>query len=214
MSSKVKLKELLKTKKPGDEWYSLHAPEEVRMWVSTKPWKKGTFSKRGVRLLAVSFNSWSEGASNKETFTFKAPLNLKCGVELTGNYKTRQTVSANLKCRVDDVVEFNAVMKELSSKTSMHTWEINKINVYNPKESVEIEFSIHNPDSNGSGLYLYRVIREKTSTIYPNIALSDQMRYVDKFYENLAHCTANQVTEMVHACGLEKKIPKKQIIRR
>jgi len=207
----VKLKELLKFKKSGDEWYSLHAPEELRIWQKSKPWKKGSFSKRGVRLVSVSFRSYKEISDVCQRFTLKSPMSLESGGDLYGDYRTRQTKSASLKGRFDDCTDFNRHMKELCVKTELDVWEIHKINVYNPVQAVEIEFTIHNPDGNGAGLYLYRVIKEKTSRMYPTIMLSDQLKYVDMFYENLAHCTADEVTSMVHACGLTKKKPKKQI---
>lgn len=206
----VKLKELLKTKKPGEEWYSLHAPEELRIWQKSKPWKKGSFSKRGVKFFSASFHASKQMSSIHQVYTVKSPMVLDCG-ELYGDYKTIQTKSATFKGRFDNCVDFNTYMKELCEKTQLDVWEIKKLNIYNPKESVEIEFTIHNPDGHGVGLYLYRIIYDKASRMYPNIMLSEQMKCVDRFYENLAHCTADEITMKIHACGLEKKIPKKQI---
>lgn len=207
----VKLKEMLKIKKPGDEWYSLHAPEELRIWQKSKPWKKGSFSDRGVKLLSVSFRAYSETSDTREKFSLKTPMVLKGGGELFGDYRIRQIKSASLKGRFDDCTDFNVNMKELCKKTGLDFWEISKLSVYNPKVAVEVEFAIHNPDGSGASLYLYRIIKEKTSRLYPTIMLSDQLKYVDRFYENLAHCTADEVTNLVHACGLKKKRPKKQI---
>jgi len=210
----IKLKELLKTKKPDDEWYSVHAPEEVRVWTTRKPWKKGTFSKKGVRALAVAVFGQIETSEAQESFTMKSPLVLNCGVELTGKVRSRQYVNVSLKGRVDDCMEINRVMKELSSRMGIKNWEVRKLTVYNPNEAVDVEFELHNPDGHGSGLYLFRVCKGKVARIYPNIMLSDQLKYVDRFYENIAHCRAKQIVETVHGCALEKKKPKRQIKRR
>jgi hypothetical protein len=213
--SKYRLTDVLMGKKEGDEWYCLAAPEETRMWLKKNPWDRETFSKHGITPVSLKIESGEVSAVQIDKFSYKNPLILKSGLDITkGQIKTRQYKSAQFEIRVDSCIEFNEIMKELSQKTGLETWEVKKIVIYNKDVGVSTEFKLHNPNGTGTGLYTHRFEKEKTSRLYPEVMISDQMLYVKTFYDTMAHCAACKNEELIHACAIEKKITKKQVIRR
>jgi hypothetical protein len=215
--SKYSLKDILKNKKPGDEWYTLAAPEEILYWDLRKPWEKDFFKNRGVTPLSISFRTPTADKIedfDKKKYNGRNPLRFKCGVEMVGFVKTTTKKEVQGTVRIDSAIELNNFMEELCSKYGIGRWEIFNICVYNSQEGVESVFKIHNPDGHGPGFFLFRIFKGKDSRLYPDIALNDQYRYVAKFYSNLSHCTAVERKDVAHGCALEKKITKKQIVRR
>lgn len=215
--SNIRLKDLLKNKKEGEQWYCLEAPEDVRVWINKHPWDKDTFRERGVSVVAISVKSDAIVAFDEQKFNYKSQLKLDCGVEITnGKIKTRQRKSSMFNIRVDSCVEFNEVMEELSKKTGLDSWDINKIKIYNDKEAIFTSFKLHNPDGNGTGMFTHRFTKDKFSRLYPDVVIADQKRFVGNFYNNIAHCTAAKPEGLVHSCALEnkKKIKKRQTILR
>lgn len=215
--SNIRLTDILKNKKEGEQWYCLEAPEYVRVWLNNNPWDKGIFNNKGVSPVSISVSSDAIVAFDEQKFNYKSQLKLNCGVEITsGKIKTRQRKSAIFKIRIDSCIEFNEVMKELSEKTGLKSWDINAIKIYNPNEGMFTSFKLHNPDGNGTGMFTYRFTKEKFSRLYPDVVIADQKRFVNKFYNNIAHCMASKPEGLVHSCALEnkKKITKKQTILR
>jgi len=212
--SRYKLSDILKNKNPGDEWYTLEAPEEVRIWQMEHPWEANFFRERRVSPLSISVRSREKSSTNTQKFTEKVPMKMKCGIDVTGRLVTKQIKSFHGKARVDSCVEINEFLKELSEKTGLSFWETFNLRIYNPKHAVEIEFKILNPDGHGAGLFLNRIYKGKMSKLYPEIYLSDQQLYVADFYSNLSHCTAVKHQTVGHGCAIEKKIKKKQIVKK
>ena len=210
--SNIRLTDILKNKKEGEEWHCLAAPEETKVWTSKSPWNKDTFSKRKVVPVAVSVASGEVAAIHIDKFTLKSPLIMKNGLDITkGRIKTRQYRSASFTIRVDSCIELNEVLKELSDKLALKTWLIKRIVIYNKEHGISTEFKPHNPNGTGIGLYSYRFEKEKNSWLYPNVMISDQILYVGNFYDEMAHCTAAKSEELIHACAIEKKVKSKQI---
>ena len=212
--SKYPLKDILKNKLPGDEWYTLAAPEEVLFWQLSNPWPDNLFKSRGVSPISISVRSDEQADINREEFKTKDPLRLPCGVEMTGFYETKMTKKVQGRARIDSGVELNDFMRDLCSQYGLGSWEVFNTHIYNDKEGVEVEFKFHNPDGHGPGFYLFRIWKGKDSRLYPDVCLADQKRYVVDFYSNLSHCTAVPLNGVGHGCALEKKITKKQIVRR
>lgn len=213
--SNYRLTDILKSKTEGAEWYCLEAPEETRVWVSGSPWDNDIFKKAGISPVVIQVSSDMVVGDKKDVFSYKAPLVLSCGVDVPkGFIKTRTNKSASFTIRIDSCIELNQIMDELSKKTGLTSWDVKKLKVYNADDGVFVEFALHNPDGNGTGLFTYRFEIGKSSRLYPDVVIADQQRYVKKFYNNLAHCTAAKSDSLVHSCALKKKVKKKQIIRR
>jgi hypothetical protein len=212
--SRYSLKDILKSKKPGDEWYTLAAPEEVSIWQLKSQWPKNLFKDKLVSPLSISVTSYEKFNVHREKYKAKNPLRLPCGVEVIGFLETKTNKKFQGKARIDSVSEVNIFLKELSEKTGLVTWYISNLHIYNANEGVETEFRVHNPDGHGPGFFLFRIWKGKESILYPDICIEAQKRYVGKFYSNLSHCTAVEQKDVVHGCALEKKITKKQIVRR
>jgi len=210
--SNIRLTDLLKSKKVGDSWYSFEAPEQFHFWTLRHPWPLGCFRPYAVGLLAVRVTAiGSGGEATKQAYTRKSPLRLLCRVEVyAGYYKVIQTKACSFTFRVGDTDELEDALKELSEKTGLNTWQIEKMLILG-KRGAEIEFRRHDPDSNGTALYLYRMVKDGDSRLYPDITLHEQEREVGKFRSRLAHCTAKKIETQVYSCALTNKVKPSQI---
>lgn len=208
------LQDILKNKKEGDEWYTLLAPEEARFWKLKKPWPESYFRNLGVSPVCLSVRSHVPEITDKKKYSSKEPLVLPCGVEFVGEETTKQSKKIHGKLRVDSGVELNIALTELSNATGYTQWEVYDIHIYNATEGVESQFKMHNPDGHGAQFVLFRTWKDKITKLYPEILLETQRRYVGGFQSHVSHCTQTETKQMIPSCGIEKKITKKQIVRR
>lgn len=210
--SNVRLKDVLKNKKHGEEWYTLMAPEELHKWLLKKPWDPDCFSKKGVHLLGASVSAADEPKPTRTKLTKKKPWNLPNGITVDSGYTQSSTKkTAGFRFRADSSVEFSEIMTELSERTGLDIWNVNTLEINNNTLGDVVEFKIFNPDGNGASLYLHRVISNGNSRLYPDVLLSRQIEVVGNFYDKKAHCTCTEITEKIHACAIEYGIKSKQI---
>lgn len=208
----IKLDDILRVKKPGDEWYAIEAPEQLHFWVT--PWDKKLFSDNKLAIAGVKMEASAKaGGSNVIRYSNKKPLRLKCGVEITsGQFGTTTTTKGIFKYRTDGIIELNEAMKELTVMSGLKTWTVKQLEVYNPKEGATMNFEIYDPDANGGSLYLYRVHRNGRSRLYHEILVSEQNELLKNFKNNIAHCTAVKIeARIAHACAIKRKLKKDQV---
>jgi len=212
--SQIKLTDILKNKKQGDEWYTFQVPEELHYWTMKRPWSKGSFKKYGVRLAGLTVKASLPGDPSKSSYTARNPFLLESGGEISrGFLSTTISKTASFTFRADDSIDASQILTELSKKVALETWEVKKLEVYNSDKGYDLIFQRHNPDGNGPSLYFYRAINVGSNRLYPEISLHEQQQLLAKFVERQAHCTAEKPTDLVHGCGL-KKIKKNQIRKR
>ena len=213
--SKTRISDILKNKDKGDEWYTLMAPQELHKWIFKTPWKPNRFSSRGVHLLSARVTSsepLKNGDTRDEKLSKKEPWRLKNGLSIDdGFFKTGGSKSAGFTIHADGTIEFNEIMTELSQRTGLKAWDVNKLEVSNNKEGAVIEFKNFNPDGHGSSIYLYRITSTGSSKLYPDILLSRQEKCVDGFYDMLSHCTCDEQPQKYHGCAIEQAVKSKQI---
>lgn len=211
--SNTQLVDLLKSKKPGDVWYSLMAPEEVRFWKIDHPWETDFFTKRKVNLQSVYVKaSASSGGNDKDTWDKKHPLYLDCGVDVPKGFAgTSQSRMAGFKIRADTVADLNTALKELSDKYDFQQWEVRAIEIYNDKEGIMTEFKVHNPNCQGDALHTWRFVNGDGSRLYPDVNMQFQSRAVADFYEAYTHCTMIEKTISEKDCAKKRRIRGKQI---
>ena len=207
--SNTRLDDILKSKKPGDVWYSLEAPEQVRFWNKDRPWNENQFSKVGIKVEGVTVKaSRGTGIENKQTFDRKHKMSLDCGVDVIRGYiNTTQSMSASFNLRVDSCRELNDAMKELSAKTGFEVWEVRTMHVYNDSAGIFTEFKVHNPNCQGDALCTWRFENSDGSKLYPEASLSFQQKAISGFYEEYTHCTMEEKTVIEKSCA--KKLRKK-----
>jgi len=210
--SKIRLKDVLESKGPGDEWYTYEAPEELRYWTKGSPWDKKIFNSNGLALVSV----WAEsieraGTASVVKYTRKNPLRLDCGVEVEGQLGTALQKKGIARFRVDDVIELNTAMKELSEASGHETWEIRGFGVYNARRGVDVVFKIFDPDTNGTSLFAHSYTRDGHRRLFPDVLQGEQRDILGNFQERLAHCTHVETRGMGPSCALRKKVKKKQI---
>ena len=217
--SNTRIDDILKSKKVGDVWYSLEAPEEVRFWSKDRPWKEEVFSKASVKLEGLLITaSKGTGKENKETFDKKNPMYLDCGIDIVkGFINTTQSMSASFRLRVDSCKEANIALKELSDKTGFDQWEIRAMDIYNPPVGIMTEFKVHNPNCQGNALSTWRFQNGDGSKLYPDASLSFQQKAVGGFTKEYTHCTQNEETilkpncaKKLHRKGTQVKVKKAQ----
>lgn len=160
--------------------------------------------------VAAMVKSSSSLGKEELKITAKRPYTLSKGVDIkSGNISARTTKRASLLVRADSVLEFNEIMEEVSFKTSMNVWAINRLHVYNPQEGAELFFLQFNPNGIGSFLYLFHFEKAERKGYFFEISINDQQRLVGNFQDNLAHCTLQ--TTLAPACALKKKVKSKEI---
>ena len=210
--SNIRLADILKNKKGGEEWYTLMAPEELHKWLFKKPWDSDCFSRRGVHLLGASVSAADEPKSDRTKLTKKTPWHLPNGITVDSGYTQSSTkVTAGFKFRADSSIEFSEIMTAFSVRTDLDIWNINTLEISNNNLRDVVEFKVFNPDGNGASLYLHRVISDGNSRLYPDVLLSRQLEVVGDFYDKKAHCTCTEITEKIHGCAIEHGIKSKQI---
>lgn len=210
--SNTKLADVVKNKKPGDEWYTYEAPEELRFWAAGSPWPKKIFDLNGLSLASV----WAEaieraGTASVVKYTQKNPLRLDCGVEVEGQLGTSLQKKGIVRFRVDGIIELNQAMKELSEASGHETWEIKGFEVYNDRKGASVSFKIFDPDTNGTSLFAYAYFRDGHRRLFPDVLQSEQKEILGDFQNRLAHCTAIQLQGLGPSCALRHKVKKRQI---
>lgn len=203
--------ELAKLKKKG-EWYTVKVLEEYRYWNRKRPWDKEFFRKHNLNIIAFSAKpSEITGENNMRTFTKKAPMRLKCGINVTSGrmgVTTQSRVASLNNVRVDDVFELNQVMDDASELTGLDFWEISKLEIHNYKLGPIITFSLFNPDGTGTALYLETVENGDAKRTYFDVPPYEQQKLCDHIQEKIANCVL--VNRLVPKCGLQEYIKNKR----
>jgi len=208
----IKLKDVLKIKRPGDEWYALEAPEQLHFWTKTHKWHGDIFRENKLAIVAIKIESKKQtGKGSVDKWKWKNPMRLKCGVELTGQFGTIATKKAIFEGRLDSIIELNEVMLELCELTGFTVWEVKRLEVYHARKGAGVKFSRHNPDGTGTSLYVAKVFRDSNERWYHQVVINEQQEILGNFKNNVAHCTASEFVGIDFSCAIEKKIKKKQI---
>jgi hypothetical protein len=207
--SKTRIDDILKNKKPGDVWFSLAAPAEVRFWNKDRPWPNDFFDKHGVKLEGLTVKaSGNSGEDHKETFDKKHRMYLECGVDVTKGFTNHiQTATASFTLRVDSAREANIALNELSEKTGFDQWETRVMHIYKPPVGIFTEFKVHNPNCQGEGLNTWRFERDGQSKLFAEVSLEFQKKAIGEFYQEFTHCTMEEKTVLEKNCA--KKLKRK-----
>jgi len=178
----------------GDQFYSIAAPEECRFWILGRPWRPEVFrDKHKTALVAVNVKSTKIiSISDGDKYTPRDPLFLpKTGIDITDGYVTRtaQNQNARFRLRVDDVIEFNSAMKELSVMYSVSQWRVLSMEVYNINSGITCYFDVFNPNGTGDTLALYEALIDGEKTIYSGLDYPSLKLAVGSFQDDLISCT-------------------------
>lgn len=208
----TKLNDLLKSKPAGSEWFTIQAPEELRVWTTKNPWKDEFEKEYNVKLDSVEVSTVidiGKGIRNRESFSKKTPL-IVCGRKIVNGFiSTTMTKKARFTVIADSIREFSAIMQKLSAIVEASSWSVSKIKIFS--DGKVVEFRKHDPDGNGIDLFLYSVGTGKERMLYPNIPYNVQQNLCKGFIERFAHCTASVEKIPVHGCSLKKRIHKEQL---
>lgn len=212
--SNIKLNALLQSKNPGDTWQCILSPERYKFWTLEYEWPDSFNKNFGVDLRAVRVFGTGKEKPTVETYSRKNRLFLDCGIDILSGFVSTSTKKlVSLIIRVDGVTEVNSALRELSKTHEIDSWQVKMIEIYNPKHQALTKFTLHNPDSNGTDLYLWSVNIVKKEVLYPEIGLFDQQLYCGKFQYQFAHCACDEITVKAHACAIKKNAKAAGIIR-
>jgi len=210
----TRLSNVLDTKKPGEEWYSIQAPEELHTWNIKNPWKEDFYKEYGVYLFGAKFRTDIDVKKfPPERYTKKSPLLLSSGSKVEqGQVKTRMVTTASFFIRADTAKELSRSMTEISKNFNASIWFTK--NIYILSQDRKVEFKYHNPDGHGASLMFWAEHHGTNHRLYPDVALHWQQELCKGFIERVSHCTAGIEEVPVHACALEAKIKHAQIRKR
>lgn len=192
----------------GKEIHCVMFPEQYHVWTKKTPWDGKPFSDAKINIMGVEVKSAQvTGETENNTITKKDPLVLKCGVEIfNGSFgTTTQNRRARFCFRVDSVSEFNSAMKELSSTYDFVTWDISKIEVFNPAIAATLIYDIHNPNGIGPRLYLKSAITPDYEKPWEVIDIFEQQRLCNYFYDVFAACHISSEIKEVKNCAIMKR---------
>ena len=207
----AKLSEILKHKKPGENWYSYLAPEEYHFWDLKNPWNSKKFKKYNVQIRSVSVKGVKQRDDNSKDNLIRKnnPLHLDNGVTIYWGSETESSLFTYFyKIRIDGMIELNECLALLAEKKGIKQWETKTIEVINPKEGAICHFKRHNPDGNGVNLYLYRAEVGKDSWLYPDLLLATQELYCGNFRQYFAACKCLEQKVKMHGCVLDRSTPR------
>jgi hypothetical protein len=176
----------------GEEWFSMVPPEELHYWIKKYPWSVKDFKQYETSLVSVAVKSIEPlGKSSTQKHTIRYPLHLpKTGVDITGRVSTSApTKKASFTIRVDGVVKFNHIMKELSTIYQMKTWRVLRIEAYNIKKGVALYYKVFKPNGVNKTLALYKIFSDAKETKYSNLTFGEISCAVGKFKKELIACT-------------------------
>lgn len=200
--SKSRLDDVLASKKTGELWWCVSAPEDVLIWEASRPWSKTFFEDCGVKPSKIRVTAHQKLRPSEEKFKIGEPLRLECGVWIRDGFiKTTQAKRAALTIPVDSTVEFNEAMSELVDKTGLTVWSVQKTIVY--RNDVMITHTLHDPDSQGTGLFLFRAQHGKAVMMYPELNEDEQLALVGDYKEAIAKCCWQPNKQRVRSCGIK-----------
>ncbi len=207
--SGIKLKKLLQTKAPGEQWHSVLAPETVWIWAITNPWEDDFFERKGVTPQTITARERVDTEQEAIGFNRRTPKVLVMGLEvIRGSIKSGQYTRYVFDLTVDSTREFNLAMKELSLEYKITSWDITKIKIWGKGETL-VTFQLHNPDGNGTGMFLYKATKDGDTKLYPEIAIGTQMLMVDSFKDTIAQCVCTEELLKSHGCHITYEATKK-----
>lgn len=213
MGRKIKIGDLLKQKKPGDEWYTVEAPEEFHVWQRKSPWKAACFREYGAAVLGVRFVGRAGPGSSIEKFTRLEPLRLANGEVIeSGHLSNYQSKKCGVYFRVDDVAHLNATMIALSDQTEIVFWETQRLDVYMSKIGSELLFRVFNPNGVKCSLFLERATINGDDRPYPLVPLPELRKAVGGFEKDMAFCVAELDEGVRPGCAIKAGREKKRFL--
>lgn len=206
--SNLSLDDLVKMKKSGEKWYAIEAPEEIRFWHEDCGWPGDFFERHNVLISSIRVRGAHVANTQTLRISKKRPLTLPSGFVIDeGQVTTGAGTSVRALCRVDSTKEANLVLGELSNQYEISQWEIYQMRIFS--KNAQIHYEKHNPDGNGTSLYLYRVVEDNDSRLYPQILYSHQEYLVGKFRGKIAHCSAVLTSALERSCAIKTYGPKR-----
>jgi len=199
MSLNTKLEHLINEKKEGEEWYCFQVPEEFHIWTDKNKWKN--IEEYNVKPICITIQGQaSTNTSIPARFTKKRPKILTCGCEIIGQHTLSQRQSFNGRIRIDSTIEINNALSELANEYRIESFDIKRMDIVGEKNSI-LTCVRHNPDGQGSSLYITAFLIDGKSVLYPNISLSIMMSHVGDFKNKIAQCYLKQVLD--HGCMIK-----------
>lgn len=202
MSLQAKIRDLKVAKGDNEKWYCYQVPEEFHFWMPEHPWKE--IEKYNVRPIKIKVSGRASTNNVVPTkFTEKRPLLLKCGVSATGQHTIAQSQSVHFEIRVDGTREINTVLDELSKKYKITQFTVEQLQVSNPY-NILLHAERHNPDTNGTSLYIVKFFIDGNEKYYLNVSLGKMTEYVGEFKNCIAQCA--NTYDLVPVCAIQHKV--------
>ena len=208
---RAKIKDLLEDMETNKDYYCYQVPEEYHMWTVKHKWKP-MIESFGVIPLRLKVRGVGEDCSNEILrYSHANPL-VVCGVSIKGHETASSSKTYGWDMRVDSVSEINEVLSELCSKNNVEVVQVKELDVYNKNMGVELRAEVHNPDGNGSSLYIVGFVIDNNLVLYPKISISSMAKYVGEFQGDFAQCCV--MDGRTHGCVIKNKIKKTQMKKR
>lgn len=216
-----KYEKLLETKKKGDKWFTVNAPEELRYWHNTKQWPLDAFREYGVAFIEMEVQS-SKAIAKADTteYSKKKPLVLKSGTVITDGFTTitSQNLTGRYPLISKTVGTLNGDLEELTHKhRNVKNWRVHKLTVYNSKTGYTLYFEYFDPNQTGKVLALWAVENIDGKMDFSQISdMSTLDKAVGGFKEKLISCIANVTSvEVVSAeCNIISPEQLKDILKK
>jgi len=187
-------------------WFTVKAMEQFRFWNREKPWDFKYFQKHRLNLVSASVSTTEPiGVSSTIHYKKKNMLRLPSGfcIDKGSSGVTSQSRFARFQnIRVDDVIEFNSIMKELSLMFNIDMWEIKGLQIHNTKLGPVLDFKVFDPDGSGAELYLDSVSTIDSKRTYFEISAFEQQELCNHIQEKIAHCVL--VARYGPECGIKE----------
>jgi hypothetical protein len=202
----VKLKDVLKGKKVGDEWFSIVAEEGTHVWTLKNGWRDDFRKDFGVGLISVTFRGELIEEIKKECrrYNKRAPYYLDDGTMIKqGTVKSKKVKTFTVALEVGSHREVNRYMEEISLNEGITAWDTKQIVI--SSNDCELLYKVHNPNGTGAVLSFYRLKDGPNESFYPDVLYNTQVNLAKGFCERVVHCTAipPDKDDLVHGCAIE-----------
>jgi len=202
---------IIENKQKGDRWYTVNAPEELRLWHKGNPWESDALREYGVSLvMAEPMCSKTLSRADSTEYTKKKPLTLKSGTRVVSGYTTQTSNALNGRYELfpKDMPAFRSDMMELTRKhLDVTKFWLNRLTVYNIETGYTLFFEYFNPDGTGDVLALWEVENDEGRINFSEIADKSTLDLmVGGFREQLVGCVAVKPkadpTKLVPKCNV------------